>query len=148
MSLNDKSIGRYISILYRQAQSYIAGQMKPYDIGSGQYVFLLALYERDGISQEELSDQLMIDKGTTARALYKLEKAGYVIRQTDPEDRRAYNVFITDKARDVKPALYNILSSWTDILAADLSLKERNDLYIIMRKMVKSTMHYMKENGQ
>ncbi|MDI6705347.1 MAG: MarR family transcriptional regulator [Bacillota bacterium] len=85
----------------------------------------MALYERDGISQEELSDQLMIDKGTTARALYKLEKAGYVIWQTDPEDRRAYNVFITDKARDIKPALYNILSSWTDILVTDLSQEER-----------------------
>lgn len=71
MIQSDKSVGRYISILYRQAQAYISSQMKQYNIGSGQYSFLLVLYRNDGISQEELSDQLMIDKGTTARAIDK-----------------------------------------------------------------------------
>ncbi|MFZ5969702.1 MAG: MarR family winged helix-turn-helix transcriptional regulator [Bacillota bacterium] len=148
MHHNHKSIGKYISILYRQAQSYMASQMKAYNVGSGQYIFLLTLYERDGISQEELSNKLMIDKGTTARAIDKLEKGGYVIRETNPEDRRAYNIFITDKAREIQPVLYNILRSWTDILAADLSEEERETLYVIMRKMVNSTMQYMKENEQ
>ncbi|WP_069998988.1 MarR family winged helix-turn-helix transcriptional regulator [Cellulosilyticum sp. I15G10I2] len=142
----DKSVGRYISILYRRAQSYISSQMKAYNIGSGQYIFLFILYERDGISQEELSQKLMIDKGTTARAIDKLEKAGYVMRRKNPEDRRAYNIFITDKAREIQPVLHKMLASWTDILVSDLSEEERAMLYRIMEKMVNSTMAYMKEN--
>jgi len=148
MNRHGKSVGKWISILYRHAQSYFAGQMKSYNIGSGQYTFLLALYDRDGISQEELSNQLMIDKGTTARAINKLEKAGYVIRKTNTEDRRAYNLFITDKAREIKSALCKTSGSWTDILVADLSQEEREKLYVILKKMVNSTMLYMKENGQ
>ena len=142
----DKSVGRYISILYRQAQAYITSRMKDYNIGSGQYIFLSLLYERDGISQEELAHQLMIDKGTTARAIDKLEKAGYVTRTTNPKDRRAYTIFITQKAQDIKPELYKTLRSWTDVLVADLSLEEREMLEAILKKMVNSTMHYMNEN--
>lgn len=147
MIRNDKSVGRYISVLYRQAQAYISNQLKPYNIGSGQYTFLLTLYRNDGINQEELSSQLMIDKGTTARAIDKLEKAGYVVRQTNPKDRRAYNIFITEKARELKPVLHEKMRSWTDIMVADLSQEERDMLYIILEKMVNSTMLYMKENS-
>jgi len=146
MKTDHRSIGKYISILYRQAQCYIANEMKPYNIGSGQYIFLSVLYEYDGLSQEELSNKLMMDKGTTARAIDKLENAGYVTRKKNPEDRRIYNVFITDKARDIKPIFYRILSSWTDILGKDLSQEERVILYKILEKMVNSTMLYTKED--
>lgn len=147
MLQNAKSAGKYISVLYRQAQVYISDRMKPYNIGSGQYSFLLALYRNDGISQEELSNQLMIDKGTTARAIDKLEKAGYVVRETNPKDKRAYNVFITNKARALQPVLYDIMRSWTDILVADLSREEKDMLFVILEKMVNSTMLHMKENS-
>lgn len=133
-----KSVGRYISILYRRAQAYIASQMKPYEIGSGQSIFLMALLQNDGINQEELCRKLMIDKGTTARAIGKLEKAGYVMRSINPEDRRAYHIFITDKGRRIQPILYKALVSWTDILVADLNEEEREMLYVIFEKMVKS----------
>lgn len=148
MHTNHKSVGKYISILYRQAQSYIANQMKPYNIGGGQYMFLTILYERDGINQEELSNQLKMDKGTTARAIDKLEKAGYVIRKRNTEDRRVYNVFITDKARKIEPILYRTLISWTDILVGDLNQEERESLYMILEKMVNSTMLYAKEDSE
>jgi DNA-binding MarR family transcriptional regulator len=37
-------------------------------IGYGQFLFLMELYNSDGIRQEDLSEILNIDKGTTARA--------------------------------------------------------------------------------
>ncbi len=145
---SDKPIGRCISVLYRHAQAYIANQLKPYDLGSGQYTYLLILYEHDGISQEELSSFLMIDKGTTARALEKLEKAGYVVRQTNPDDRRAYNVFLSDKAREIKPVLLNTIYSWNDIMVMDLVGEEKDKIEDILNKMVKSTIRYLKEDSQ
>lgn len=146
MNVKHQSVGRYISVLYRRAQAYIGSQMKSYDIGSGQYSFLIILYEKDGISQEELAAQLLIDKGTTARAVDKLEKAGYVVRKKNPEDRRAYNIFLTDKANEIKPILFRLLGSWTDILIQDLSEQERELLYIVLEKMVKSTVLHTKSN--
>ena len=37
---------------------------------------VITLYRKDGISQEELSENLHIDKGTTCRAIKKLEEEG------------------------------------------------------------------------
>ncbi|SET73937.1 DNA-binding transcriptional regulator, MarR family [Natronincola peptidivorans] len=148
MNKNHKSVGKYIAILYRQAQSYIVSQTKAYNIGRGQYAYLMVLFEQDGISQEDLSNQLMIDKGTTARAIDKLEKAGYVTRRINAEDRRAYNVFITDKAREIQPVLYRTLTSLTDNYVKDLNQDEKEVLYKILEKMVNSAMVYTKENSE
>jgi len=147
MEYDDKAIGRGISVLYRHAQAYIANQLKPYGLGSGQYTYLLVLYKHDGMSQEELSSCLMIDKGTTARAIEKLEKAGYVTRQTNPNDRRAYNVFLTDKAREIKPVLMDTIHSWNAIMVMDLVEEEKDKIGDILHKMVNSTVRYVKEEN-
>jgi DNA-binding MarR family transcriptional regulator len=136
-------IGKYLSILYRQAQSYITHHLKPYNIGGGQYIFLLALYRHDGISQEELSQELLIDKATTARALSKLEQAGYVRRSRDPEDKRAYRIFLTDRAREVKPVIYRTVQAWNSLLGADLNEEEKARIGVILQKMVDRTRLYL-----
>jgi len=85
----ENSPGRWISILYRYAQSFIGKCLKSYDIGSGQYVFLLELYKDDGRKQEDLAKELNIDKGTTARAIANLEEHGYLTKEVDKKDKRA-----------------------------------------------------------
>lgn len=137
-----RPIGKYISILYRHAQAYIAHQLKPYDLGSGQYTYLLMLYQKDGVSQEELSKQLMIDKGTTARAIEKLEKLGYVIRKTNPADRRSNIVFLTDKGKSIRTDLCKTICEWNDILLADLDNDEKTKIDDVLGKMVNSTMNF------
>ncbi|HWJ03616.1 MAG TPA: MarR family transcriptional regulator, partial [Verrucomicrobiae bacterium] len=86
---SEGSIRRDISTLYRYGQAYIAKRIGALDIGSGQYIFLMTLFRKGGISQEELSCYLRIDKGTTAKAIKKLEDGGYIKRETDLKDKRA-----------------------------------------------------------
>ena len=81
--------GKYISQIYRKGRASISKGLEQYDIGSGQMMFLLQLYKQDGISQEELTEKLNIDKGTTARSIKKLEKEGFIIRVKDEHDKRA-----------------------------------------------------------
>ena len=71
-------IGKYISQIYRKGRAFISKGLTQYDMGYGQMLFLLQLYNQDGISQEELTEKLNIDKGTTARSIKKLEKEGFI----------------------------------------------------------------------
>jgi len=98
MNENKNSLGRWISLLHRHGHIYVGRHLKQYNIKKGQYTFLNALYKKDGIRQEQLSDYLKIDKGTTAKAIKKLEDYDYIIRKVDPIDKRAYNVYLTEKA--------------------------------------------------
>lgn len=87
-------------------------------------MFMINIYKNEGISQEKLSEMLNIDKGTTARAIKKLEDQGYVIRLKDRKDRRAYNIMPTYKALQIKKEFFNILNEWNKKITENLTEEE------------------------
>jgi DNA-binding MarR family transcriptional regulator len=140
------SIPRWVSLLYRYGQMYIGDKLKHTEIGKGQHIFLNALYKADGLSQEELSAYLKIDKGTTAKALKKLEELGYVTRQVRDEDKRCYQVFLTDKALGIKEEVRNILMDWRKALAAGFSEEEERLAFEILEKMGINAAQFIEHN--
>jgi DNA-binding MarR family transcriptional regulator len=132
------SIGRWISILYRYRKCYVNRRLEPYGIAGGQYIFLLTLNGHDGMSQEQVSDYLKMDKTTTAKAIKKLEENGYVERNTNSEDKRAYNVFLTQKARDVMPLIHDAVEKWENTLITGISEDEYQLLETLLSKMAEN----------
>jgi DNA-binding MarR family transcriptional regulator len=139
---HSRLIGKYISIIYRQGQCYINKRLEPYGIGSGQFIFLNILYHKDGIRQEDMAEFLDIDKGTTARAIKRLEEEGYVYRKTDSEDHRAQLIFLTQKAKDIEDDIKNILKSWTEILLSDFSMEDCKKAEELMEAMTNNIHRY------
>lgn len=135
MKDNTVYIGRYISQMYRKGSSYIGKHISHLGVGSGQFMFLLELYKEDGRSQEELSEILSIDKGTTARAIKKLEEDGFLFRERDENDKRAYKIYLTDKGNSVKQPILEAIKSWEDIITYKLSNEERAILDLLLNKM-------------
>lgn len=66
-----------------------------------QWRVLARLGRGDGARQVELADALDVEPITLARLVDRLAEAGLVERRADERDRRAWNVFLTDKARPV-----------------------------------------------
>lgn len=148
MKSEQESIGKWISIIHRYGKVYFEKALKPYNIGSGQFIFLLMLFKKDGISQEAIAEQLRIDKGTTARAIKRLEKEGYVTRKVDPEDKRAYKVYTTQKAVKIQPKIKKILFGWTEILSAGFSEEEKALLLKLLKKMAENAAISTKEKEE
>lgn len=138
------SIGRHISILYRYGSCYIGKELEKYNIGKGQYTFLVTLFRYDGIRQEDLSELLNIDKGTTARAIKKLEEEGYVVRKINPEDRRSYGVYITDKARSIGEDILNTLNKWNDVISIDFTKEEKELSLDLLKRMTENAVKFKK----
>lgn len=114
-----QSIGRLVSILHRQSQVYINKCLKDYNITSAEYSFLLYLYRHEGVSQEELSSYLYIDKSATTRAIKSLKEKGYVIKEKDIQDKRFNRIFLTDKARLHKEEIKLKINRWSQFLTED-----------------------------
>jgi DNA-binding MarR family transcriptional regulator len=53
-----------------------------------QYLVMLVLWEKDGLSVKALGEKLMLDSGTLTPLLKRLEKAGFVQRRRSLEDER------------------------------------------------------------
>lgn len=128
-------IGRYISQIYRKGNSFITKEISKFGIGSGQIMFLMQLYKKDGISQEELSENLHIDKGTTCRAIKKLEEEEFLIRVKDENDKRAYKLYLTEKSKDMEENIKSILYEWEKNISKELSQEEVDALLTVLKKI-------------
>lgn len=142
----DRSLGRWLSILYRYGHCYLDKELNQYNLRSGQAIFLAILLEKDGMSQESLSSLLQIDKATTARAIKKLEQEGYVVRKPSPRDRRAKIIYVTEKALAIKPVLIIVGEKWTDILTNNFNPEEKELIIELLKKMAQNAAQYVKSN--
>ncbi|MEG0856258.1 MAG: MarR family transcriptional regulator [Terrisporobacter sp.] len=131
-------IGKYISQLHRKGSVFINREVSKYGISSGQFMFLLDLYREDGKNQEEISDRLKIDKGTTARALKKLEEQGFISRVKDEEDKRSNKIYLCDKAKNVKEDVFGVLNDWNKKINESLSEEEGEILRSLLEKVCKN----------
>ena len=127
-------IGKYISQIYRKGNSFISKEISKFGIGSGQIMFLIELYKNDGISQEELSEILNIDKATTCRAIKKLEKEELLIKVKDENDKRAYQLYLTEKSKSIEDNIKNALNEWEKHISKELSQEEVNILINMLKK--------------
>lgn len=102
--------------IYRCTQVYIDKKLAKFNLTIGTYPYLLVLNKNEGISQNEISKELNVDKAMSARTIKKLIELGYIRKEENEEDTRAYKLYITDKGKNVVPELIQILNEWTNIL--------------------------------
>ena len=67
-----------------------------------QYLVMLVLWERDGITVSELGERLFLDSGTLTPLLKRLEASGLVERQRDPQDERRVRITLTTQGRALR----------------------------------------------
>ena len=130
-----ENIGKYISQLYRKGSSFIAKKLSEEGIGSGQLMFLLELYRQDGITQDNLTERVNIDKGTTARALKKLEDESLIVRIKNEKDKRVNNIYLTEKGKEAKLRIYKVFDEWEAVLSQNLNIDEKKTILNLLKKI-------------
>lgn len=81
-----------------------------------------------GINQKGLAERLEIENMTLTRLIDKLEKAGFVERRADPNDRRAWRLYLTDNARPILDEMWIVAEEIRDEALAGLSNAQRDAL--------------------
>ncbi|MDF2724932.1 MAG: transcriptional regulator, MarR family [Paenibacillus sp.] len=119
-------------------QIWISAELAPYRIGSGQYMFLMAIAFQQPITQKALSEQLLIDKTTTAKAIAKLEAEGYVRREADPADGRYHQLYLTEAGHEVVPNVQEALARVKNKLRKGISDEEYEALVGLMKVMLRN----------
>lgn len=91
-----------------------------------QYVAMLVLWERDGLTVSEIGARLYLDSGTLTPLLKRLEGAGYISRLRDADDERRVLIQLTAAGRKLKTKAVAIPACMLD--AMQCSIKELSDL--------------------
>ncbi len=144
-----KSFIKAISAIYRYSQTYIGQNIKKYNIGKGQWSFLTQLlFNEDGLTQEELSEKLHIDKANTARAIKKLEDEGYVYWEEDPQDARKKRIYVTAKSLEFEEEFHQIFKSLNQILSKGFTDEEREISRKLLFRMLDNILEYRNSQGK
>lgn len=139
------SLGRLIACLHRQSRIYFDNALAPFGLSSGTLPLLGSLLRQDGLNQQELSEHLHVDKATITRMISKLIELGYVRREHDPADKRAYRLFATRKARDIDPEVRQVLRGWTAILSEGFTNEEKELAFTFLTRMRDNALHHREE---
>lgn len=128
-----------IPFLLSQLGSYVADDFKRRLAPKGMHprtnAVLVALAGSDGQSQRQLSARLGVHRNVMVSLIDTLEQQGLVQRLPCPEDRRAFAVTLTDKARDLLPALEEQSHAMEDEVTAALTPEERTALLNLLQKV-------------
>lgn len=82
--------------------------LKTLGITYPQYLVLLALWEKDKQTVNEIVEHLLLETNTVTPLLQRMEKNGIITRIHDVEDRRRVIVRLTDKGKAMEEQAANI----------------------------------------
>ena len=96
---------------------------RDHDLNLPRLEVLLCLSDGEGISQQELSERLLVTKGNVCMTLQAMEAEGLVERRTDAADQRAHRLYLTNAGRQrlarTRPALEALMARMLGLLSPD-----------------------------
>ena len=90
----------------------------------GHWTFLRILWERDGLTQRELSDEAGVMEPSTFSALKAMEERGYIKRRQAPGNRKNVYVYLTPKGRALERKLVPLAKQVNAIAVRGLPPKQ------------------------
>ncbi|MBP2147159.1 DNA-binding MarR family transcriptional regulator [Methanofollis sp. W23] len=139
-------LGALVSVIHRTHDMIINERMRAFGLSSGQLFTLIHLAHQQGVTQETLARRFHVDKGTTARAVRRLEDTGHIIRTTDPDDRRAVRIFLTKKGEEIIPEIIRIDREWEKDVCAGLTDEEQRAVYTLLQTIARNSITITQEN--
>lgn len=124
-----------ISTLFLREQEFLDSSLGDLGIVKENLFHLLALYENDGLSREDLMERsLPVDRKAT-RALSGLIHQGLIRKEPFYQQKRSWKLFLTEKARKMEPRVRDNLAIWNSTLSRGLSEGERAFLQRVLAKI-------------
>lgn len=110
--------------------------LKPLGLTYTQYIVLLVLWEKDGVSVTEIGEKLMLDNGTLSPLLKKMERAGYLERRRCREDDRVVEITLTDEGRALQEKAKEIPRKVAGCV--DLPVEKARQLYALLYELLEN----------
>ena len=132
----EESLGYLINRTARAFANRLAAELRPFDVGIGQWAVLLHLWGSDGMTQAQLSRRVAIEQPTMVRTIDRMERDGLVTRSPDPGDRRASRITLTERGWNLRDALVPLAAGVNRTATEALTDDEVETLRRLLAKLV------------
>ena len=109
------------------------------EITPEQWTVLLYLWEKDGVTQQELCNATFKDKPSMTRLIDNMEKLHLVIRVSDKKDRRTNKIHLTETGKKLEEKACSIANKTLKEALHGLTLEELRISQEVLRKIFNNT---------
>lgn len=131
-----------ISILYRSTQKYYDRKLASFQLTYAQLPVLILVYENEGISMQKIAVDGGYDKGTVTKNIQKLVSLGYIEVKSNLLDKRAKELYTTNKTKAIMNKIYGIRKSWWKHLSHSLPQDKMEDFSALYENMAENAKVY------
>jgi DNA-binding MarR family transcriptional regulator len=114
----------------------LSRRLAAHGVSFGHWTFLRILWEREGLTQRELSEEAGVMEPSTFTAIKAMEKLGFVKRKRLPENRKNVYVHLTPKGRALKKKLVPLAEEVNEIGLRGLSARDRETVRDALLAMI------------
>jgi len=118
---------------YQRAHALLKRRLAVYGLTPIQQLVLGALWQEEGMSAGDLGKKLVLDPATLSGILDRMAEREWIVKQTDPEDKRVLRIYLRDEARDLEPKLMEERDNANEEILRNLSLEEK----VLLKRLLK-----------
>ena len=138
-----RRLGAVLGWAAQSAQEVADRALEPLELNVKHFAVLTFLRhetepDRHGgsLSQQAVGERLRIDRTTMVALIDDLERAGYVKRERNPDDRRAYVITLTAAGRKMQARAEEAVDSDAVHFFGRLSEPERRELHRLLARLI------------
>ena len=139
------NISKYASYLERCSLQYRNKEFKDLGLSGNHHMFIFYISRNPGCNQDSLVSKLHINKSNIARSIKVLMDDGFIYREVDDNDKRAYKLFPTSKALEFLPEIRKRIRVFNEHVLVDLSEEEQELLDSVLYKVAINASQYVNQ---
>ena len=132
------NIGYEICYTARKIYQYIGKQINEFDITPEQLIVLKELLKEERKTKKELSLRLDKDQNTVKAMIDKLEIKSFIERKENKLDKRAFSLFLTNKAKENIPIIESYENKVLENIVKELNQEDTDKFISILEKIRKN----------
>lgn len=113
-----------------------------------QWKIIVILSMKEGITQRQIADMAFVEAPTLVPVIDKMEKEGYITRQSDPKDRRNNLVFMTEKSKDMVDPIIDCIVEIRNMGLAKISKKDMETARKVLEQIIANTEGFITQKGE
>lgn len=129
-----------ISILYRKSHIWLNNGCSAYSLTAAQAVIILIVCDYDGLTQDEITKRLALDKSVIAKTVTKLEERGFLTRTTNKKDKRTYDICPTEQAYIVYPDVKDLIDKSFQKMTQKMTDSEKEEFKRLLLLAAETTL--------
>mgnify|MGYP003302382747 CR=1 FL=1 len=129
----------------RRAQACIGRIVQKQGISIAEHPFVMTIKFNDGLTQDELSYMVGVDRALTTRTVQSLEKKGLVRKEPDSKDKRYNHVYATDSLHQLTDKIVPELLAFNEAAMDGISEEEISKMIDTMQRFENNISNYIKD---